>query len=137
MFCDILHVQTFISLFLCIDLVILQETQLENFSVPCGLAAEHRHSETINQTESCGNHWVPIFLNECNWFLIPSHLSETKPRQRICSAQSCSTNTHSHFLYGGLFSSSVRYSGDSRPFTQTSSSSITLLLVNAFGSIFS
>lgn len=50
-------------------------------------------------------------------------------RKCICSAQSCRSKTH--FLHG-WFSSSGRYSGDSRPFTLTSSSSITALFVNAF-----
>ncbi len=86
MFCEVFYSDCMLKHCFSVDSVMLQETQLEYFSsVPCTLAAEYRHSETISQTESHGNHSVPVFLNKCNWFLIPScnhsHLSEMKPRE--------------------------------------------------------
>lgn len=60
-------------------------------------------------TDIHGNHSVPVFLNKCNWFSIPScndvcyHLSSVRPNPAAW--------IHSHFLQGGLFSSYGYYSG--------------------------
>ncbi len=65
-----------------------------------------QNTDTINQTESHGNHSVPVFLNKHNRFWIPSvshsHLSEMKPRE---SASVRPGPAVTHFLHG-LFSRS-------------------------------